>query len=488
MASGSRNTDPGKQHRGSTSSPGGFRLRGLVEGEERVFDLDAGEHLVGRSPESDLQLPTAGVSRRHAVLRVNGSGLTVEDRGSTNGTFVDERQVEVRSKARPGAVLGFGPVALHVQSLQGDESRLAIELARRPQENLPAGLLQSTVHLNLAGADTCRSERTTSGLTFPAGYQPARSTAMTALYRRLKAVLKGPISVLLCGETGVGKEMIARILHLSSPRRESPFLAVNCSAIPADLLEAELFGIGKAVATGVDPRPGLFLSAAGGTLLLDEVGEMAPALQAKLLRVLQEKEVRPVGGSPRRVDVRIVSATNADLTQLMDAGRFREDLYYRLAGDVLELPPLRDCRDDIPALAKRFLEKYSRETDIRPRGLSIEALRLLCACTWPGNVRELENEIRRLVYRSSEDQIIDSSMLSEAIRARTGAPGSSHERERPEPQSFALAARVRAFEIEGITGALQRCEGNQTRAAELLGMSRNGLLKKMKRLGIRVSK
>jgi transcriptional regulator with PAS, ATPase and Fis domain len=311
---------------------------------------------------------------------------------------------------------------------------------------------------------------------------------MTALYRRIEAALRGPIPVLLVGETGVGKEMIARILHLSSPRSEAPFLAVNCSAIPADLLEAELFGIEKAVATGVDPRPGLFLSAAGGTLLLDEIGDMRPALQAKLLRVLQDKEVRPLGGTTsRRIEVRIVSATNADLRQLIDAGRFREDLYFRLAGDVLEVPPLRRCQDDIQPLAKHFLEKFSREIDVRPRGLSLKAARLLRSYSWPGNVRELENEIRRLVYHASEGQIIDSSLLSARIRSpvdASGTGGVAGAGAGIEPGALALAVRVREFEAEVISEALRRCGGNQTRAAEVLEMSRNGLLKKMKRLGI----
>jgi DNA-binding NtrC family response regulator len=460
-------------------------LHGFVGGEELVFDLDPGEHLVGRSSESDLQLPAAAVSRRHAVLRVDGGRLTVEDRGSTNGTFIGERRIAARATARPGADLGFGPVTLRVQSLRDDESRLGIELARRSPARPRECLLEPTTPLE--PGDTGRADDARLALGFPTGYQPGRSAAMTSLYRLIKAVLKGPIPVVLVGETGVGKEMIARILHLSSPRRDAPFLAVNCSAIPADLLEAELFGIGKAVATGVDPRPGLFLSAAGGTLLLDEISEMPPALQAKLLRVLQEKEVCPLGCRPRRIDVRIISATNADLRQRMDRGRFREDLYFRLAGEILEVPPLRNCREDIPELAKYFLEKFSREIDVRPRGLSLEALRLLRSYCWPGNVRELENEIRRLVYRSSEGQIIDSSLLSAAIRSPprgSSARRDAGEGKPVEPGALALAVRVREFEAEVISEALRRCGGNQTRAAAVLEMSRNGLLKKMKRLGI----
>ncbi len=473
---------------GSINVHRGFRLRGLVGSTERIFDLDHGEHSVGRAPGNDLELAAAGVSRLHAVLRVGKGELVVEDRGSTNGTVVDARRIAARSKVLPGATLCFGPVTFSVQRLHPDESRLALELPRRPPPPRPPRFSsESTTHLGIAEGNSTRAVGPEEDLRFPTGYLRARSVAMTTLYRQIHSVAQGPISVLLHGETGVGKEMIARILHLSSPRRESSFLALNCSAIPSDLLEAELFGIGKAVATGVDPRPGLILSAAGGTLLLDEIGEMPLALQAKLLRVLQEKEIQPVGGRARKIDVRFVSATNADLKQAMDAGRFREDLYYRLAGDVLEVPPLRDCRDDIPALAGHFLEKFSHEIDVRPRGLSIETMRRLTSYEWPGNVRELENEIRRLVYRSADGQIIDSSLLSGSIRPPrhiSGDVSDPGELAKSEPGALALAVRVREFEAEVITEALRQCGGNQTRAAELLEMSRNGLLKKMKRLGV----
>ncbi len=336
-------------------------------------------------------------------------------------------------------------------------------------------------------------------LRFPEGYCPGASAEMVALYRQVKMLSRGDAPVLLLGETGVGKEMIAHTLHASSPRRDAPFVAINACAIPAELIEAELFGVGKGVATGVEPRPGIFQRAARGTLFFDEIGEMAPVLQAKLLRALQEKEIHPVGAPPRRVDVRILAATNADLSREMAAGRFRRDLFYRLAGFTLEVPPLRRCQADIPALVEHFLESFSRHTGTAPRGVSREALHLLVDYPWPGNVRELEHEVRRLVYQASPDQVIDSSLVSPQIRVACDpgatAPDSPAtgpqvpvvaDLENPAADDLALAPRVRDFETAWISKALSRAGGNKTRAAKLLRLSRNGLLKKMRRLGVTI--
>ncbi len=327
-------------------------------------------------------------------------------------------------------------------------------------------------------------------LVFPEGYQPGNSTAAAALYRQLGILRKGDIPVLIYGETGVGKEQVARILHASSSRHDGPFLAINCSAIPAELLEAELFGIGRAVATGVEARPGIFELARRGVLLLDEIGEMPLALQSKLLRVLQEKEIHPVGGKPHKINVRILAATNANITDMMETGRLRRDLYYRLSGYSLEVPPLRHCARDVPRLVDHFLQIFSGELEVPIPGLTPRARWLLRYYSWPGNVRELENEVRRLVYQASDGRIVDSSMLSPAIQEaidREAAPGSRAPQKQKDTvqDSLALAPRVSAYEARLIRETLVRSGGNQTRAAQLLGLSRNGLLKKMKRLGVR---
>jgi two-component system response regulator HupR/HoxA len=206
---------------------------------------------------------------------------------------------------------------------------------------------------------------------------------------------------------------------------------------------------------------------------------MRASLQAKLLRVVQEREVRPVGGQPRRTDVRIVAATNADLGRRMDAGRFRRDFYYRLAGGTLEVPPLRHCGEDIPGLVEHFIARCAAEAGVRVRGLTVAAMRLLEAHSWPGNVRELEHEVRRLVFQATDGQVLDSGLLSPSVIGTLDAGGA----EEAEP-ALALEPRLRALEAELIREALHRTRGKPTHAARLLGLSRNGLAKKMKRLGI----
>jgi transcriptional regulator with GAF, ATPase, and Fis domain len=320
-----------------------------------------------------------------------------------------------------------------------------------------------------------------AGLVFPPGYVRGDSPAMVAFYAQLRPVARGDLPVLLLGETGVGKEFLARILHDSSARRGGPFVAINCAAIPADLLEAEMFGIGKGVATGVTERRGKFQMAEGGTLFLDEIGDMPLELQAKLLRALQEKEIQPVGGAPVAVDIRVVAATNTDLQRRMEDGRFRRDLYFRVAGLALRVPPLRERGEDIPALVESFLRAFAREAGRGPRGITVKALRALTAYSWPGNVRELQHEVRRLVYQCPPGEAVDSAMISVPIR--TAAPGDAAEAARA--ATLDLAANVAALERRLIVEALAQAEGNRTRAAKLLGVSRNGLAIKIGRLGIR---
>lgn len=319
-------------------------------------------------------------------------------------------------------------------------------------------------------------------LLFAEGFVPGTSPAMAALYRELGPLARSGIPVLLTGETGTGKELIARTLHLSSPRAGGPFVAVNCAAIPPDLLELELFGIEKGVATGVERRDGKLATADGGTLFLDEIGEMSWEFQAKLLRALQEREVQPVGGRPRPVDARILSATNAEIEQRVGAGRFRRDLYYRLAGAVFRIPPLRERPEDIPLLAEAFLRRYAAEAGMEWIGLTRRALDLLAGHAWPGNVRELQNELRRLAHLSGEGAVIDADDVSPGIRSSRpgpfGLPAAG-------PGSLALAPRVAALERSLIEDALGCTRWNRSRAAHLLGISRNTLAQKMVRLGVK---
>jgi DNA-binding NtrC family response regulator len=319
------------------------------------------------------------------------------------------------------------------------------------------------------------------GLAFPENCVTGRSPAMVSLYGQMKPLVQGDLPVLIVGETGAGKELIARILHSSSPRAKGPFVAVNCAAIPAHLLEAEMFGIVKGAATDVVARQGKFQLAHGGTLFLDEIGDMSLDLQAKLLRALQEREIQPVGSTPVPVNIRVVTATNADLLARIEDGRFRRDLYYRVAGYVLQVPPLRERHEDIATLVEAFLRSFSREAGKSLQGITLKALRALTDYDWPGNVRELEHEVRRLVYLCPEGGAVDSSLLSAHILAPRG--GGAREPS-DTTTSLDLDENRKQLEERLIRRALVQSGGNRTQAAKLLGVSRNGLAMMMQRLGI----
>jgi Nif-specific regulatory protein len=307
------------------------------------------------------------------------------------------------------------------------------------------------------------------------------SERIHAVLRLIDQISNSSVAVLITGESGTGKELAAKAIHYKSPRARKPFVALNCAALPESLVESELFGIERGVATGVERRVGKFEAANGGTLFLDEIGDLSLTAQAKLLRVLQEKVVEHVGGrKPIPVDVRILSATNKNLEAEIKKGTFREDLYYRLKVIHIQMPALREIREDISGLANYLLATYCREMKMEPVNLTPEAA---SACTdyhWPGNVRELENEMKRLVL-SVSGNIVGKRDLSEAIRSRSGtevAPSSSTPR--------LLKDVVTDIEKRMIQEALQQSKQNQLHAARTLGLSRHGLIKKMKRYNIRL--
>jgi transcriptional regulator with AAA-type ATPase domain len=312
------------------------------------------------------------------------------------------------------------------------------------------------------------------------------SGRMRSIYEQIEALRDAEFPVLFAGETGCGKEHLVRLLHEVSPRRQGAFVAVNCAAIPADLLEAEMFGVKRGAATGVAERPGRFREANRGTLFLDEIGDMPLPLQAKLLRVLESHEVAPLGGRSERLEVRVISATNAPLEDRVRAGVFRADLYHRVGGFTVDVPALRERRADIPPLLTMFLGRFATARGEPAPVLSPKALELLTNYSWPGNVRELENEARRLVYLCGAARNITESMLSPRIQRaeRTQRRPPHGDSESPRPT---LSSRLADLERRAITEALDRCGGQQNKAADLLGLSRNGLAKKMRRLGIRVA-
>jgi Nif-specific regulatory protein len=311
-------------------------------------------------------------------------------------------------------------------------------------------------------------------------------TAMAEVFRLMESAAASPIAVLIQGETGTGKELVARGIHRASARAAGPFVAVNCAALPETLLESELFGHRRGAFTGAthDQR-GLFEAASGGTILLDEIGEMPAPMQAKLLRVLQEGEVTPLGDrQPRKIDVRLISATNRDLVAEVGRRSFRDDLYYRLGGFPIHVPPLRERREDIPLLVDRFLSAAAESHHKRIPGLSPAALDLLVAFSWPGNVRELQNEVERAVALGRDGEVIGPVDLSAKVR-ESGPPRLPLDAPRASRTTSDLRDARTAFEVDFIAKVLQEQGGNVSRAAQALGISRVALQKKMKEYGLR---
>lgn len=307
------------------------------------------------------------------------------------------------------------------------------------------------------------------------------SPAMERLFDQLRKVVDTRVTVLIHGETGTGKELVASAAHYWSQRRDGLFVAQNCAAVPENLLESELFGHKKGAFTGAtDDKKGLFELAHEGTLFLDEVGEMPLALQAKLLRVLQEGEIRPVGsGQTKRVDTRIVAATNRDLEVEVKEGRFRQDLFYRLQVFPLSIPPLRDRGEDVVLLANHFLERYRKEFGRTVSGFSQVAVDHLRAYAWPGNVRELENEVQRLIIQMDEgEDIVMPQHLS--TRISNVAPRGAVVR----PTTGSLKEMMEQIEISILREALDDHDNNKSATAKTLGITREGLHKKLKKYGL----
>ncbi len=316
------------------------------------------------------------------------------------------------------------------------------------------------------------------------------SDRMLDLVKTIRLVAASNVTVLLTGETGVGKELFARALHQASSRHDKVFLPFNCATVPREMFDSQLFGHRRGSFTGaVDDSAGVIRSAAGGTLFLDEIGEMSVDTQPKLLRFLESGEIRPLGDPrPQLVDVRVVAATNANLDQLVAEGRFREDLYYRLNVIRIPIPPLRERREEIPSLVEHFLERYGRELQKPQLRVADETLEYLLLYRWPGNVRQLGNEIRRMVALAEPGAVLMPAHLSDNIAASRKTITT----ERPAAQATEvltrldqpLAAAVEHVERAAIQRAVLLAEGNLIEAAKRLGLSRKGLYLKRQRLGL----
>lgn len=368
----------------------------------------------------------------------------------------------------------FGLMLVKVESRDLHNARLIEELRKQNVELEKAKNVLQHKNTHLMGI----MQETFSGSSI-IGQSPKMQQAI----KLAGNIAKSPINTMLLGETGTGKEVFAKFIHFHSPRRENPFIPVNCTAIPESLFESEMFGIEKGIATGVNQRKGHFEEANGGTIFLDELGDMSLANQAKLLRVLEEKEIYRIGSSkPIPVDVKVISATNANLVKAMEEGRFREDLYYRLAVEEIYIPPLRERGEDILLLAYKFLERFCR---LAGREVPVFSEAVKCALleyAWKGNVRELNNEMERLSVLCFSE-CVEFGDLSKRIQHYFEESGENFESEQPPVRSFAAEGEssfnLLKNEEQLILKTLDYCGGNRSKAAKLLGITREGLRKKL---------
>ena len=574
-----------------------------------------GQVVIGRGESAEVRVNEPSISRRHALLRLDGAELVIEDLGSANGTRVRDKQLAAHEKVtfRAGDLIELGSTMFlvqrppriaeqrHVWSHGYFEGRLAEECARATRYDLTFAVIRVLVQAGPRARDELAVRTIVAGAVDPSdvlatagggdweillvgdgaearagevaraiesglralgmhartglgvyprdGREATRLLETTAarargddevarvgpaivvadprmqqLYRLLERVALGTINVLLLGETGAGKEVMAERVHARSPRAGKPFVALNCAALSESLLESELFGHERGAFTGaVSTKKGLLETAEGGTVFLDELGELPLTLQVKLLRVLEERAVRRVGGlKSLPIDVRIVSATNRDLEAEVARGRFRQDLYFRLNGVSLVIPPLRERPLEIEELARVFAKDAARrEHRVPAPSISAEAMAHLRDYPWPGNVRELRNVIERAVLLCSGDAILPEHLPVDKMQATMSieappaslppgaAPmpavprGIAHNVTIP-PQAHGAAAAPRPFDAEAtapgewklkdvvdgferqrILDALEHCAGNQSRAAKMLGISRNTLIARLKQYAIR---
>ena len=427
---------------------------------------------IGRGREADLQLPDPSVSRLHAKVFRVGRQYFVADLRSRNGTHADGKRITQLS-LEDGRMFRVGPFRIHFH-------RPASGFPADEEPTVPPGA-ESAVADRPEGNPVRAPKRTEA----PGGSVEAPfgliggSDHVRKLVATIRRVAASDVPVLIEGETGSGKELVARGIHDASARRERPFIVVNCGAISPDLIESELFGHEKGAFTGATAqRKGAFELAGGGTIFLDEIGELPTALQPKLLRVLEQKEVKRVGGNDLLLaDVRILAATNRNLREEVARKTFREDLYFRVGAITVSIPPLRDRREDVAPIARHFLSGMGNSAPGTVPALSPAALDALVTHDWPGNVRELRNAIQRAVVMAESGELAgtDFSFL------RPPAPAGA------ETESPSGLSRWEQAERTNILGELARQMGNKTRTARELGIAKSTLFEKLKKYGIRTA-
>ena len=483
------------QQYGPEESPARRPVVLVVDDEPGV--LRAIERILKR--EFDVILASEGQSALAVLQREPVAVILADQRmPGMSGVELLERAREIRPEALRILITGYADIEATIAAVnrgqifyyinkpyEPEELRLIVRRAAEQyhlqQENrrLMEELQKANERLKRENVILHREMESNYTFTEIVGQSPA----MQKVFRLLKKVIPTDTTVLIQGETGTGKELVARAIHFNSPRRKKLFVSQNCAAVPETLLESELFGHVKGAFTGAhQDKKGLFLQADGGTIFLDEIGETSLEFQKRLLRVLQEGEIHPVGAEYTvKVDVRVIAATNRDLQQAIREGRFREDLFYRLNVFPIVLPPLRERREDIPLLARHFLQKYMLKTGKQLRGLDKSALAVLESYPFPGNVRELENIIQRAVVLADEGELL----TAEHFRYLLAAPSFEETaQEISEQEEIPLKQRVEEVERFYIQETLRRYGGNISRAAQALGLSRLGLYKKMERYGI----
>jgi two-component system response regulator AtoC len=441
----------------------------FLDEQVRTYDLPAsGEVTIGRDEGNTVRIDDPAVSRRHALLRI-ADKIEVEDLGGANGVLVRENVGPARSNR-----------TLKVRQLIRSKADLAVG----------DRILVGTANIVVRRAQAAEVSDLAITAAARAG-AVVRDPATRTVYEQAARAARASISVLLLGETGVGKEVMARAIHAESARAAQPFMGINCAALAESLLEGELFGAEKGAYTGaVAARAGLFEAANGGTVFLDEVGELPLATQAKLLRVLEERTVTRLGSTkPRPIDVRFVAATNRDIEADSGSGRFRADLYFRLAGITLAIPPLRERPAELDVLVARFVGAACRELDrTAPLQVSPDALDVLRRHDWPGNVRELRNAIERAAVLCAGDTILPEHLPPRLLKPRAAASPAPAAAAWPAaaatPGRESLPAELKSVERQRIVEALQRCGGNQSKAAELLGIPRRTLVTRMAELAL----
>jgi two-component system, NtrC family, response regulator AtoC len=437
-----------------------FQLTIVIGTLRQTVALENGRSwIVGRSSECSIHIDDPSVSRRHAQLYPAEDRVEVEDLGSANGTWVLRT-----ASAQPGAAAAEQRIAPH------ERARL------RVGEALRVGDVRIVLGW-VGGLDAPRPPASASP-DAPVVVDPV----MHAVYELVQKAARRDISVLILGETGVGKELIAQMLHRSSPRASGPFSILNCAALPEALLERELFGLEPEPAPGAaSSRTGLIERSDGGTLFLDEIGELPLGIQPKLLRVLEERATSRVGSQqPCSVDVRFIAATHRDLLAEVRAGQFRGDLYYRISGLSIRVPPLRERRSEIEPLARHFVRAFAAAANEPAPELTSRAVTALERHSWPGNVRELRNVIERAVL-IADGGVVDEAQILLDVLPRSGTESEAWDAPTRVNEMLDETQRraLEPLERERLLAALDACAGNQRRAAELLGISRRTLVNRL---------